>query len=145
MASNSLLEGLVFGHRVAMDIKAEIDGIDLQQGIPDWDAEGTTDPKEMVLITQSTKELKDLMSYYVGIVRTNVRLKRASDRLFLLYEETEKLYSATKISPQLCELRNLITIAYLVTRGAAMRRESRGLHYNTDFPDHHDYKEVTLL
>lgn len=145
LASNSLLEGLVFGHRVAMDLTTAIDHLSIQCDIPDWDAEGTTEPKEMVLITQSWKELKDLMSYYVGIVRTNVRLKRASDRLFLLYQETEGLYSTTKISPQLCELRNLITIAYLITRGATMRRESRGLHYNTDYPHHHDYKEVTLL
>jgi L-aspartate oxidase len=145
LASNSLLEGLVFGHRVAHHTAALVDNLTIQEGIPDWDAEGTTDPKEMVLITQSWKELKDLMSYYVGIVRTDVRLKRASDRLFLLYEETERLYGTTKISPQLCELRNLITIAYLVTRGATMRRESRGLHYNTDYPQHYDYKKITLL
>lgn len=145
LASNSLLEGLVFGHRIAHHSANTIDGLEIKQGIPDWDAEGTTHPNEMVLITQSWKELKDLMSYYVGIVRTDVRLKRASDRLFLLYEETERLYGTTKISPQLCELRNLITIAYLVTRGATMRRESRGLHYNTDYPQHYDYKEITLL
>ncbi len=145
LASNSLLEGLVFGHRVALSIAAYIDDLVIIDHIPDWDAEGTTDPKEMVLITQSLKELKDLMSYYVGIVRTNIRLKRASDRLYLLYEETERLYGTTKISPQLCELRNLITIAYLVTKGATMRRESRGLHFNTDYPDHYDYKEITLL
>ncbi len=145
LASNSLLEGLVYGHRVALDIAKSIDAIDMVEDIPDWDAEGTTEPKEMVLITQSWKELKDLMSYYVGIVRTNVRLNRAAKRLFLLYEETEQLYSKTKISPQLCELRNLITNAYLVTKGAEMRRESRGLHYNTDYPEHFDYLEMTYL
>ena len=99
----------------------------------------------MVLITQSWKELKDLMSYYVGIVRSNVRLERASKRLFILYEETERLYSKTTISPQLYELRNLITIAYLVTKGAEMRKESRGLHYNTDFPAQFDYLETTYM
>lgn len=145
LASNSLLEGLVYGHRVALDIAIEIDKIVLETEIPDWDAEGTTDPREMVLITQSWKELKDLMSYYVGIVRTNVRLNRAAKRLFLLYEETESLYSMTTISPQLCELRNLITIAYLVTKGAEMRRESRGLHFNTDYLEHFDYLEMTYL
>jgi len=145
LASNSLLEGLVYGDRVAHDIAKAIDGIQLERNIPDWVAEGTTEPKEMVLMTQSSKELREIMSYYVGIVRTNVRLKRAMDRLFLLYEETEKLYAATVVSPQLCELRNLITIAYLVTRGASMRRESRGLHYNTDHLDHFNYKELTLL
>ena len=99
----------------------------------------------MVLITQSWKELKDIMSSYVGIVRSNVRIRRALDRLRLLYQETEVLYNTTALSPQLCELRNLITIAYLVTRSASMRRESRGLHYTTDFPDLLDHLEETYL
>ena len=145
LASNSLLEGLVFGHRVALDIADKIDHLDLKTGIPDWNALGTTDPKEMVLITQSWRELKEIMSYYVGIVRTDVRLKRALDRLYLLYQETEKLYHQTKISPQLCELRNLITIAYLVARGADMRKESRGLHFNTDHPEKFEYLETTFM
>ena len=145
LASNSLLEGLVFGHRVALDIEESINESGFRDDIPDWDAEGTTDPREMVLMTQSLKELKDLMSYYVGIVRTNVRLKRAMDRLYILYRETEELYSKTRLSPPLCELRNLITIAYLVTKAAQMRKESRGLHFNTDFPEIFDYKETTLL
>jgi L-aspartate oxidase len=145
LASNSLLEGLVFGHRVAIDLINEIDAISLKEGIPEWDTLGTTEPREMVLLTQSLKELKEIMSYYVGIVRTNVRLKRAEDRLWLLYTETEKLYNDTAISPQLSELRNLITIAYLVTKGAQMRRESRGLHFNTDFPDQYDYLDTVLL
>lgn len=145
LASNSLLEGLVFGRRVALDIAGNIDDVTLVTNIPDWDALGTTDPKEMVLITQSWKELKDLMSYYVGIVRTDVRLKRAMDRLFLLYQETEALYRQNNISPQLCELRNLITIAYLVTKGAEMRKESRGLHFNTDHPNQFPYLEMTFM
>jgi L-aspartate oxidase len=99
----------------------------------------------MVLITQSWKELKDIMSFYVGIVRSDVRLQRALDRLYLLYEETESLYNTTTLSPQLCELRNLITIAYLVTRSAAMRKESRGLHFTTDYPGYLDHLEETLL
>jgi L-aspartate oxidase len=135
LASNSLLEGLVFGHRTALDIVGYIDNASINEDIPDWDAEGTTEPKEMVLITQSMKELKEIMSSYVGIVRSNLRLKRALDRLSLLYRETEGIYDTTVISPQLCELRNLITIGYLITRSASMRRESRGLHYTTDYPD----------
>ncbi|HRO73215.1 MAG TPA: L-aspartate oxidase, partial [Saprospiraceae bacterium] len=91
------------------------------------------------------KELKEIMSYYVGIVRTDVRLERALDRLHLLYAETEDLYNNTIISPQLCELRNLITNAYLITKGAQMRKESRGLHYNTDYPEKADYVEDTYL
>ena len=102
--------------------------------IPDWNAKGTTDPKEMILITQSLKELQLLMSDYVGIVRTDVRLTRAMKRLDLLFEEVEELYRTTKVSPQLCELRNLITVGYLIVKGASFRKESRGLHYNTDYP-----------
>jgi L-aspartate oxidase len=89
----------------------------------------------MILITQSLKELQLLMTDYVGIVRTNIRLERAIRRLDLLHEETEKLYQETVVSPQLCELRNMITVSYLVVKGAQFRKESRGLHYNTDYPD----------
>jgi L-aspartate oxidase len=146
LASNSLLEAMVFAHRISDDILSDIDNIkDIKGGIPEWNALGTMQPQELVLITQSMKELKDLMSYYVGIVRSNVRLKRALDRLFLLYKETEELYRSTTLSPQLCELRNLITIAYLITRSASMRRESRGLHFTTDFPDKLDFIDVMTL
>lgn len=145
LASNSLLEGLVFGDRVAKDILRSDLGQNASIAIPDWDELGTTEPKEMVLITQSWKELKEIMSYYVGIVRTDVRLKRAMDRLYLLYRECESLYNSTRISPQLCELRNLITVAYLVTKGAQMRKESRGLHYNTDHNEKFNYRETIFL
>jgi len=146
LASNSLLEGLVYGARVADSINGRLDTLEIQRdGIPNWDADGTTHPKEMVLLTQSWKELKEIMSNYVGIVRTNVRLKRALDRLHLLYVETEDLYQSSTLSPQLCELRNLITIAYLVTKGAQTRKESRGLHYNTDYPLKFDYLETIWL
>ena len=99
----------------------------------------------MVLITQSRKELQSIMSSYVGIVRSNVRLKRALDRLHILYKETEELYNATTISPQLCELRNMITMGYLVARSASMRQESRGLHYTTDYSDRLDFIDVSIL
>lgn len=145
LASNSLLEGLVFAHRIFQKIEKEVDQVQWRVGLPDWNAAGTTEPKEMVLITQSTKELKEIMSSYVGIVRSEVRLKRAFDRLKLLYEETEHLYNNTTISPQLCELRNLITIAYLITRSASIRKESRGLHFNTDFPNKQEFIDNTLL
>ncbi len=145
LASNSLLEAMVFADRIQADILNEIDGIAFKKGIPNWNASGTTDPKEMVLITQSVKELKEIMSSYVGIVRSNVRLQRATDRLWLLYKETENLYGATTLSPQLCELRNLITIAYLITRSASMRKESRGLHYTTDYPEKLDFLQDSIL
>jgi L-aspartate oxidase len=139
------LEALVYSHRIAEDVLEKVDTLGWKEGIPDWNAEGTMDPQEMVLITQSTKELKDIMSYYVGIVRSNVRLKRALDRLFILYKESEDLYNTTTLSPQLCELRNLITIAYLITRSAASRKESRGLHFTTDYVNEQPFLQDTVL
>lgn len=134
LASNSLLEAMVFAHRAYKDAITIVRDIDIQANVPDWSEAGTTEPKEMILITQSLKELQLVMSDYVGIVRTNVRLERASRRLDLLHEETEDLYRKTVVSPQLCELRNMITVSYLVVKGASFRQESRGLHYNTDHP-----------
>lgn len=145
LASNSLLEAMVFADKAYEAMLKQVDEARIVEEIPDWNAKGTTDPKEMILITQSIKELKDIMSNYVGIVRSNVRLKRAMDRLKLLYLETETLYRSTVISPQLCELRNMITIAYLVTSSAQMRQESRGLHFTTDYPEEHNYNELTFL
>jgi L-aspartate oxidase len=81
----------------------------------------------------------------VGIVRSNIRIKRALDRLLLLYNETERLYNETAVSPQLCELRNLITIGYLITRSASMRRESRGLHFTTDYPHQQPFIQTLTL
>ncbi|MFC4232042.1 L-aspartate oxidase [Parasediminibacterium paludis] len=132
LASNSLLEAMVFGHRCYLDTVNRVNDITFETGIPEWKIKGTSEPKEMILITQSRKELEQIMSDYVGIVRTDMRLKRAMKRLDLLYEETEELYRNTKVSPQLCELRNLITVGYLIVKGAEFRKESRGLHYNTD-------------
>ncbi|MEP6596950.1 MAG: L-aspartate oxidase [Ginsengibacter sp.] len=134
LASNSLLEAMVFAHRCYKDTAGKINLLKFNTDIPDWNAEGTTAPKEMILITQSLKELQFLMSDYVGIVRTNVRLARAMKRLDLLHEETEALYETTNVSPQLCEVRNLITVGYLIVKGAQLRHESRGLHFNTDYP-----------
>ncbi|MEO8713140.1 MAG: L-aspartate oxidase [Parafilimonas sp.] len=147
LASNSLLEAMVFGHRAYLKTLENIEAgsgspLHLWSGgeVPDWNALGTSEPKEMILITQSLKELEQIMSDYVGIVRNDVRLKRASKRLDLLFEETEALYKSTKVSPQLCELRNLITVGYLIVKSAEFRKESRGLHYNTDHP----YKSTLL-
>jgi L-aspartate oxidase len=145
LASNSLLEAMVFAHRIFLDLQEKIDDYGYREDVPDWNAAGTNDPQEMVLITQGIKELKDIMSYYVGIVRSNVRLKRALDRLYLLYDETEELYRTTTISPQLMELRNLVTIAYLITRSATHRRESRGLHFTTDYPEKLPFTEHSVL
>jgi len=140
LASNSLLEAVVFSHRSFISSMQQIDSISFNEEIPDWNAAGTIAPKEMILITQSIKELKLLMSDYVGIVRNNERLHRANRRLDLLHEETELLYQKTEVSPQLCELRNMITVAYLIVKSAELRKESRGLHYNTD----HQIKSTIL-
>ncbi len=134
LASNSLLEAMVFGHRCYLDSADKVNEINFEINIPDWNAKGTSDPKEMILITQSVKELQQVMSDYVGIVRTDVRLHRAMKRLDLLFTETEELYRSTRVSPQLCELRNIITVGYLIVKGAEFRKESRGLHFNTDHP-----------
>ncbi|MBZ5857941.1 L-aspartate oxidase [Flavihumibacter profundi] len=135
LASNSLLEAMVFGHRAFEEAAKNHTELLAPDLIPDWDTTGTTDPREMILITQSLKELQLLMSDYVGIVRTNVRLERAMKRLDLLWTETEQLYQTTKLSPQLGELRNMISVAYLIVKGAQFRKESRGLHFNTDYPE----------
>jgi L-aspartate oxidase len=85
------------------------------------------------------------MSDYVGIVRTVTRLGRASKRIDLLWEETESLYERTTLSPQLCELRNMITVSYLIVKCANFRHESRGLHYNTDYPFKNDIPQNIVL
>lgn len=139
LASNSLLEAMVFAHRSAMhsiETARQIRQGDVTtDNLPDWDARGTSSPKEMILITQSLKELQLLMSDYVGIVRNNKRLERAMRRLDLLHMEVEQLYRDTVVSPQLCELRNMITTGYLIVKSAQFRHESRGLHFNTDYPN----------
>lgn len=145
LASNSLLEAMVFAHRCAMDSALHVESLKWQESIPAWNAAGTTAPSEMILITQSLKELQLLMSDYVGIVRNNVRLDRALKRLDLLWEETEALYQETVISPQLCELRNMITVGYLIVKCAAFRKESRGLHFNTDYPEKSDRVQNIVL
>jgi len=145
LASNSLLEALVFAHRCSEDAHAHFGETSFKTEVPDWDASGTSDPKEMILITQSLKELQHTMSDYVGIVRNDIRLTRAMKRLDLLFEETVALYQQTTLSPQLCELRNLITIGYLIVKSAQMRHESRGLHFNTDYPAKSELVQNVIL
>ncbi|TMI93888.1 MAG: L-aspartate oxidase [Bacteroidetes bacterium] len=134
LASNSLLEAIVFAHRCFIDATDTVALTDLKETMPDWNARGTSEPKEMILITQSLKELQLVMSDYVGIVRNDIRLHRALRRIDLLWEETELLYQTSTLSPQLLELRNMISVGYLIVKSATFRKESRGLHYNTDYP-----------
>ena len=134
LASNSLIEAVVYADAAARHASAHIDGYELRHDVPQWNDEGTRHPEEMVLITQSIKEVNQIMSTYVGIVRSNLRLDRAWNRLDLLYEETERLFKRSKASREICELRNIINVGYLIMRQAKERHESRGLHYTVDYP-----------
>ena len=134
LASNSLIEAVVYADAAAKHSMGLIDGYEFREDVPDWNDEGTAHPEEMVLITQSEKEVNQIMGYYVGIVRSDLRLDRAWNRLDILYEETEKLYKESKPTRDLCELRNIINVAYLIMRQARDRKESRGLHYSVDYP-----------
>jgi len=134
LASNSLLESAVFSHRASEDAVRYFKEIAFNERVPDWNAEGMVLNEEMILITQSMKEVQLIMSAYVGIVRSNLRLQRALDRLDILYRETEELYNKSIITSRICELRNLINVAYLIIKMALQRKESRGLHYSLDYP-----------
>lgn len=133
LASNSLLEAIVFAHRAAKDSISNAKEINIKQNVPQWDSEGTEHAEEMILITQSQREVQQIMSNYVGIVRSELRLKRAFDRLEILYKENETLYEKTTVTQKLCELRNLICIGYLIIKHAINRKDSVGLHYMVNF------------
>ena len=136
LASNSLIEAVVYADAAAKHSIEHVDDYDFNDKVPEWNDEGTLTNEEHVLITQANKEVGEIMSNYVGIVRSDLRLKRAWDRLDLLYEETESLFKRVKISRDLCELRNMINVGYLITRMAIERKECRGLHYTIDYPLH---------
>jgi L-aspartate oxidase len=136
LASNSLLEAAVFGNRIAIDALQTVDIIDFESKVPQWNEFGTVQSNEEVLVNHNTRELQRMMQDYVGIVRSDFRLERAHTRLDMLKKETEDFYQKTKLSVKLCELRNLILCAEMVIISAQSRKESRGLHYNTDY----DYK-----
>lgn len=135
LASNSLIEAVVYADAAAKHSLKTIDVLDFQKNIPAWNDEGTRSLEEMILITQSVKEVGEIMSVYVGIVRSDLRLKRAWDRLDILYEETESLFKRSVASKEICELRNMINVGYLIMRQAMERKESRGLHFTLDYPD----------
>lgn len=134
LASNSLIEAVVYADAAAKHCLKVIDQYSFNDAIPEWNDEGTRLPEEMVLITQSIKEVGQIMSTYVGIVRSDLRLKRAWDRLDIIYEETESLFKRSKASKEICELRNMVNVGYLIMRQAIERKESRGLHYTIDYP-----------
>ncbi len=134
LASNSLLEAVVFADKAAKHALHHYKENIIPANIPMWNDEGTTHPEEIVLITQNYREMQQIMSNYVGIVRSNLRLKRAMDRLEIIYEETEELFKKSILSQKLCELRNMINASYLVIKSAQARKESVGLHYTIDYP-----------
>lgn len=134
LASNSLLESLVYSHRAYLDSIKKISETDFCDQVPNWDSEGMVLNEELSLITQSVKEVQQIMTNYVGIVRSDLRLRKAFTRMKLIYEETEELYNKSVLTPQLCELRNLIANSYLIIKMAEQRKESVGLHYSIDYP-----------
>ncbi len=134
LASNSLLEALVFSSRCALGIEIDKNYQDQNTPtIPEWDDSGTLTVDEMVLVSHSVKELRQLMWDYVGIVRSNLRLEFAQHRLKNLYEEVENFYKKTKVFERLIELRNLITCSHLIVKCGLLRKENRGLHYSLDY------------
>ncbi|MBK7055202.1 MAG: L-aspartate oxidase [Leptospiraceae bacterium] len=147
LASNSLLEGLVFSHRIAEHIISEKkDFTPEHKLIPEWNKEGLKNTEEWVLISHDLNEIKSIMNDYVGIVRSNLRLERAHRRIELIYKEVVDYYNRTIITNALLELRNLVQVADLVIRSAMMRKESRGLHYSTDYPENRNpSREDTVI
>jgi len=149
LASNSLLEALVFSRRAAEDAAARLSKCrSVKHGdIPDWDDKGTSDVEEWILLSHNMQEIQSVMWDYVGIVRSGLRLNRALRRINLLEREIEDFYKRAKISPQLIELRNVVTTAKLIISSALKRKESRGLHYTTDYPKQNDksFKKNTII
>lgn len=130
LASNSLLEAIVYSDFIARDIIDSFDSIEIK--VPKWDDSGTISPNEKILITQNKEEVQTLMNNYVAIVRSNERLNQALKRLDIIYKETELFYKKSKLSVPLCELRNLVTIAYLIVKQSLERKENKGVFYNKD-------------
>ena len=135
LASNSLIEAVVYADAAAKHALSVLWNVMIStKTSPNGTTREPSPTKKRVLITQSMKEVNQIMESHVGIVRSNTRLTRAWNRLDILYEETEKLFKSSKATRELCELRNMINVGYLITRQAMERKESRGLHYTIDYP-----------
>jgi L-aspartate oxidase len=134
LASNSLLECLVFGESTANHINQHWQDFTVEADIPDWDESRVTDSDEEVVVSHNWDELRRFMWDYVGIVRTNKRLQRAMRRASLLIHEIDEYYSNFRVTNDLIELRNLVMTASLIIQCAMLRHESRGLHYTLDYP-----------
>jgi L-aspartate oxidase len=148
LASNSLLEALIFSHAVSMKSRKYIKEEHLAPPqVPQWDSGGTTDSDESVVVSQNWDEIRRLMWNYVGIVRSNKRLTRAKRRIELLQEEISEYYWNFTVTSDLIELRNIAVVAELIIDSALMREESRGLHFNKDYPEKDDinFKKDTII
>ncbi len=148
LASNSLLEGLVFGHRAARAAAQEVKGLGFpEEDVPPWNPGAAVDPNESVIVTHNWEEVRRLMWNYVGIVRSDKRLMRARRRLDLLREEIRDYYWRFKVTRDIIELRNIADVAHLIVECATRRKESRGLHYNLDYPnrDDHNWAKDTVV
>ena len=145
MASNSLLECIVFAHAAAKDILAKINHSPSLQALPVWDESRVTNSDEEVVITHNWHELRLFMWDYVGIVRSTKRLERALHRVELLQQEILEYYANFRVSNDLLELRNLVQVAELIIRSAMQRKESRGLHYTIDYPEKDSNPSPTIL
>jgi L-aspartate oxidase len=135
MASNSLLECLVFAKAASQDISERLHDIPMPPALPQWDESRVTESNEEVVVSHDWDELRRVMWDYVGIVRTDRRLQRAMHRIQMLSHEVDEYYAHFKVSNDLLELRNLVLIAELIVRSALSRKESRGLHYTLDYPE----------
>lgn len=145
MASNSLLECLVYGQSAARHITERIEDISHQAMAKDWDESQVSDSDEMVVVSHNWQEIRRFMWDYVGIVRTDKRLARAKSRIDLLSKEIAEYYGNFRVTADLLELRNLVTVADLIIRSAQARKESRGLHYTSDYPDLLEQAKNTVL
>ncbi len=145
MASNSLLECLVYAHSAALDILPQLNEVPLPPELPPWDESRVTDSDEEVVVAHNWDELRRFMWDYVGIVRTTKRLQRAKRRIVLLQGEIEEYYGHFRVTSDLIELRNLAMVAELIIDSALSRKESRGLHYILDYPHQLDKAENTIL
>jgi len=145
MASNSLLECIVYAQSAAEHILSKLNTIPVPNRSPSWDESRVTDSDEDVIISHNWDELRRFMWDYVGIVRTHKRLERATHRIKLLQKEIAEYYSNYKVSSDLIELRNLATVAELIIRSASARKESRGLHFSLDYPARAAIAQDTIL